>query len=129
MQWMYTFYNDIKSSVIVNGKISQSFFVKRGCRQGDPISPYLFILCAEVLACKIREDEKIKGIQIGNANFKISQFADDTNFLLNGDRSSFEQLFTQLDKFEQISGLRLNHGKTANIWLGSESNSPQKSSG
>ena len=82
-------------------KISQSFFVKRGCRQGDPIS-YLFILCAEVLACKLHEDDKNEGIQIGNANFKISQFADDTIFLLNGDRSSFEELFTQLYKFEQI---------------------------
>ena len=123
IQWISSFYNDIKSSVIVNGKISQSFSVERGCRQGDPISPYLFILCAEVLACKIREDEEIKAIRIGNIDYKISQFADDTNFLLNGDRHSFEKLFLQLDRFANISGLKLNHEKTVNVWLGSKTNS------
>ena len=61
-QWIESFYSNIKSSVIVNGKASQSFPVQRGCRQGDPISPYLFILCVEVLACKIRQNKAIKGV-------------------------------------------------------------------
>ena len=121
IQWVSAFYKDIKSSIIVNGQASSSFNIERGCRQGDPISPYLFILCAEVLACRIREDENIKGIKIDDTEFKISQFADDTTSLLNGDRHSFEQLFRQLDYFGEISGLKLNAEKTNNVWLGNKS--------
>ena len=123
IQWVSAFYKDIKSSIIVNGQASSSFNIERGCRQGDPISPYLFILCAEVLACRIREDDNIKGIKIDDTEFKISQFADDTTSLLNGDRHSFEQLFRQLDYFGEISGLKLNAEKTNNVWLGNKRNS------
>jgi hypothetical protein len=84
---------------------------ERGCRQGDPISPYLFVLCAEILACKIREDVDIKGINIANTEFKVSQFADDTSLLLNGDKESYEKLFQILNEFEQFSSLKLNYEK------------------
>merc|ERR1712074_74685 len=123
IQWVSAFYKDIKSSIIVNGQASSSFNIERGCRQGDPISPYLFILCAEVLASRIREDDNIKGIKIDDTEFKISQFADDTTSLLNGDRHSFEQFFRQLDYFGEISGLKLNAEKTNNVWLGNKRNS------
>jgi exonuclease III len=123
ISWVSAFYKDIKSSVTVNGMTSRQFNVRRGCRQGDPISPYLFILCAEVLACRIREDEEIKGIQISDVEFKITQFADDTSLLQNGDRRSYDKLFTILESFENISGLKLNYEKTVNVWLGSKRNS------
>ena len=50
----------------------------------------MFILCAEVLACKIREHKVIKGIQISGTGFKITQFAGDTSLLLEGDKNSYE---------------------------------------
>ena len=123
IKWVSAFYQDIKSSIIVNGQASTSFKIERGCRQGDPISPYLFILCAEILACRIREDTDIKAIKIEENEFKISQFADDTTFLLEGDRNSFEKLFEQLNFFGEISGLKLNAEKTNNVWLGRKINS------
>jgi hypothetical protein len=107
----------------VNGKASQNFDIKRGCRQGDPISPYLFILCAELLACKIRENNQIKGIKVLETECKISQFADDTTLLLEGDKESYVELFHTLDQFEKISGLKINYDKTCNVWLGSKINS------
>ena len=61
-RWIYIFYKNIKSTVIVNGQITQWFTVERGCRQGDPISPYIFILYVEMLAIIVREDSDIKGI-------------------------------------------------------------------
>ena len=54
------------------------FSIGRGCRQGDPISPYIFILCVEVLGIMIRKSKDVKGIKINNVEFKLSKYADDT---------------------------------------------------
>ena len=69
-RWIDTFYKKLKSTVIVNGQTSQWFTVERGCRQGDPTSPYIFILCVEILAIMIREDSNIKGIWINKVEHK-----------------------------------------------------------
>ena len=50
-----------------------------GVRQSCPLSPYLFILGAEILSTKIRQSELVKGIKIYGNEVKVSQFADDTN--------------------------------------------------
>ena len=118
IRWIKTFYNNIKSSVLVNGNPTPWFSIERGCRQGDPISPYIFILCAEILAIMIKEDELIKGIQIGDTDHKITQFADDTQLLNSGDKISFERSISLLDKFGRVSGLLMNSDKTQAIWLG-----------
>ena len=85
-RWIEMFYTNIKSTVIVNGQPSKWFPICRGCRQGDPISPYLFILCVKILGIMIRENKDIKGIFVNNVEHKLSQYADDTEFLLAGDR-------------------------------------------
>ena len=122
-QWISTFYKDIKSSVTVNGQLSQWFAIQRGCRQGDPISPYLFILCVEILAIMIRQNKYIKGIFIGETEYKISQYADDTEITLEGDKNSFEETVKTINTFGKASGLFLNAGKTSAIWLGNKRNS------
>ena len=48
--WIETFYKNISSCVINNGMCTSHFEIQRGVRQGDPMSPYLFIIVAEVLA-------------------------------------------------------------------------------
>ena len=70
-KWVKTFYNNIKSAVNQGGNLSEFFRIERGCRQGDPLSPYLFILCAEIMAIKIRENPKIKGIKVLHMNMKF----------------------------------------------------------
>ena len=121
--WIATFYRDLMSCVIVNGQVSSWFQVERGCRQGDPISPYLFVLVAEILALMIRENSDIRGIIIHDTEHKISQYADDTEFLLEGDRGSFETCINIINKFSNVSGLFMNSSKTSAIWLGSMKNS------
>ena len=63
-RWILTFYTNINSCVHMNGQYSQRFDVKRGTRQGDPLSPYLFLICAELLASVIRQNENIHGMNI-----------------------------------------------------------------
>ena len=119
-QWIKVFYKDISSAVIQSGKISSFFKIGRGCRQGDPPSPYLFIICVEVLAVKIRNNKNIKGIKVNNVEFRISKYADDTSIILDGSESSLNQTISELERFSRISGLHVNFEKTQLVWIGSE---------
>ena len=99
---------------------SDYFFPQRGCRQGDPISPYLFLLCAEVLGILIRKNKDITGIIVGDVEFKLSQYADDTSLFSNGSPESMDGILRTLDYFACISGLRINFSKTKMVWIGSK---------
>ena len=98
--------------------MSPWFEVGRGCRQGDPISPYLFLLCSEVLAHAIRKNPEVKGYLVNEMEIKISQYADDTTFFLDGSKSSFENCIELVTQFGDMSGLKLNMDKTKVIWFG-----------
>ena len=104
--------------VQLNGFFSDSFPIGRGCRQGDPISPYIFILCAELLAIKIKQCSDIKGITINGIEYKISQLADDTSLLLDGSDTSLNCALNMLHAFSLFSGLNVNFDKTNVIWIG-----------
>ena len=110
---------DSELCVIQCGHSSRFFPVQRGCRQGDPISPYLFLICVEIMAVRIREDSKVKGIRIGNREVKLFQYADDTGMLLDGSKSSILSALHLLEEFAKYSGLKPNIDKTQAIWLGS----------
>ena len=77
-------YSDIESTVVNNGNRTILFKLSKGVRQGCPLSPYLYILSAELLANKIRQDSTMKGIKIFGNEIMLSQFADNTT-LLNAD--------------------------------------------
>ena len=119
-KWIEVFYTNITSSVIQNGHLSSFFEISRGCRQGDPLSPYIFIICAEFLANKIRQNKNIKGINVRNSEHKISQYADDTSVFLDGSEKSLKALLKELEYFARISGLKVNFDKTQLVWIGSK---------
>ena len=114
------FCNDVKSCVLQNGIISQYFSPERGCRQGDPVSQYLFVLCAEILGILIRKNKDIKGIIIDGEEYKISQYADDASIILEGSPTSMDGIIRDLDYFAIISGLKINILKTKLVWIGSK---------
>lgn len=118
--WITVLYNNSCSAVTQCGYLSEFFKLGRGCRQGDPISPYLFILCAEILSIRIRNNKNIKGIKIGNEEYKFSQYADDASAFLDGSRTSLEQTLQELETFADISGLKTNFDKTQVVWIGAK---------
>ena len=76
-----------------NGLCSDYFELTRGVRQGDPLSPYLFLLDVETLAIAIiRANEEIKGIVINQKETKLLQYAGDTTAVL-ADLESAQKLF------------------------------------
>ena len=121
IHWVKTFYRNIQSCVINNGLSSEYFNLERGVRQGDPLSPYLFVVTIEILAIAIRQKKDIKGISIGSEETKILQYADDTTAIL-ADKSSATALFKLLDNFKVVSGLKINCSKTEAMWIGSSMN-------
>ena len=121
-RWFETLYKNASSSVIINGNISRPFQIQRSCRQGDPLSPYIFVLCAEILASMIRGNENIRGIQIRDLDFKITQYADDTTLILDGSEKSLQNAMSTLNKFRDMSGLKINNDKTVAVWIGSFKN-------
>lgn len=116
IRWIKLLYSNISSCVTNNGNASAFFSVERGVRQGCPVSPLLFILVAEVLACNIRSDPTLLGISVGDEVFKICQLADDTTLFIK-DLDSLGNAFKVLERFSQISGLKLNKKKTQVIPL------------
>ena len=123
--WVKVFYTDIQSAVLNNGYATNWIKPSTGVRQGSPLSPYLFILAAELMSMKIRQSSAVKGISIFEREIKISQFADDTN-LLCFDLSSVEKGLQIAVDFGEISGLRLNLEKTKAMWLGKWSGKKNK---
>ena len=73
IQWIKTPFSNCESCVMNNG-----FSTK----QGDPLSPYIFILVLEILFIQVRNDPSVKGFKIGDIEIRLSAFADDTTFFV-----------------------------------------------
>jgi hypothetical protein len=83
-------------------------------------------LCAEVLALKIRQNSKVKGFKIGNWEHKLDMYADDLTCYLDGSEASLQSTIDTLDKFQKISGLKINLGKCKAVWIGKNRFSKEK---
>ena len=120
VKWVHTLYTGANMRIILNGYLSGKIELKRGVRQGDPLSPLLYVLCVEVLASQIRSSPFISGFLLpgsGGAHFRVRQYADDTTTFLKN-VSSLVQLFNLVSIYERGSGAKLNRSKTEAMWLG-----------
>lgn len=123
IKWINVLYNEAQLCVIQNGIFSQFFKIGRGCRQGDPVSPYIFNLCVEIMGYMIRQNKNIKGIKIGKEKICLLQYADDTVLFLDGSEKSLKSSLDLLFQFSKFSGLKPNITKTKALWIGSKVNS------
>ena len=76
-----------ESCVMNNGLSTGYFKLSRGTKQGDPLSPYLFILVLEILFIQVRNDPSVQGFKMGDIEIKLSAFADDTTLFVRNKES------------------------------------------
>ena len=74
----------------------------------------------------IKKEESIKGININNILFTLSQYADDTQIFLDGSEASLRATLQILEIFYNMSGLKINKDKTKALWIGSKINSTER---
>ena len=110
--------NGSKSLVTQNGFFSDPIMLCRGCRKGDPVSPYIFVICEEILGIAIKENRRIEGISIYGHEHKISQYADDTTLVIKNDKGNLNRVLDTLKLFHSVSGLKVNIEKTKVVQLG-----------
>uniref|UniRef100_A0A670K3C9 Reverse transcriptase domain-containing protein n=1 Tax=Podarcis muralis TaxID=64176 RepID=A0A670K3C9_PODMU len=105
-------YSDQRAKLIINNNLSSSFTIAKGTRQGCPLSPLLFIMVLEIIANKIRETPKIRGIRIGEKEFKLKAYADDLVLSLEDPIESANNALELLEEFGKLSGFKLNKKTT-----------------
>ncbi|RVW23312.1 LINE-1 reverse transcriptase-like [Vitis vinifera] len=126
MRWMWSCVSSAKFSILVNGVPAGFFPSTRGLRQGDPLSPYLFVMGMEVLDVLIRravEGGYLSGCNIrggSRTSLNISHlfFADDTIVFCEASKEQVSHLSWILFWFEAASGLRINLAKSEIIPIG-----------
>ena len=111
--------NNNFSRILLNGFLGEKIYVRKGIRQGDPVSGYLFNIAVEILAKQIAKSNKLNGIRLDSTEVRISQYADDTILFLDGSERSLNGVTEELNEFSEQSGLKLNWEKTSCLPLGS----------
>jgi hypothetical protein len=105
-------YDKPTANIILNGEKLKPFPLKSGMRQGCTLSPLLFNKVLEFLARAIRQEEEIKGIQIGKEAVKISLFADDMILYLKDPKNSTQKLLETINSYSKVAGYKINLQKS-----------------
>lgn len=105
-------------SVRVNQSLFWEFLPHRGLRQGDPLSPYIFVICAQVFSAIINRETTtnlFRGVKIANNCPMMSHlfFADDSLIFVRATRNDFLMVKHCIDMYEVASGQVINFEKSA----------------
>ncbi|RVW14425.1 LINE-1 retrotransposable element ORF2 protein [Vitis vinifera] len=117
-KWMSGCLSSVSYAILVNGSAKGWVKASRGLRQGDPLSPFLFTLVADVLSrmlMRAEERNMMEGFRVGRNRTRVShlQFADDTIFFSNSREEELQTLKSLLLVFGHISGLKVNLNKSS----------------
>ena len=123
---MLLFFSTVRFSVLVNGSLVGFFGSSRGLRQGDLLSPLLFLLIMEVLNRILKKTEEggfIQGFHVGPINstgIYVSHllFADDTILFCDASREQILSIRLVLTCFQAFTGLKVNVGKSEIVSIG-----------
>ncbi|CAJ2652296.1 unnamed protein product [Trifolium pratense] len=115
-RWIHACVCQSSKSVLVNGNPTEEFSVGKGLRQGDPMSPFLFLIVAEGLSGLMNKavgSGSFHGYKVNNnLMFHTLQFADDTIIVGEGNWDNLWTIKTVLRSFELVSGLKVNFFKS-----------------
>ncbi|RVW99827.1 putative ribonuclease H protein [Vitis vinifera] len=126
INWMKWCWFTATFSILINGCPTGFFRSSRGLRQGDPLSPYLFLFAMEALSqllSRARNEGFFSGFKVGGRGREgliVSHllFADDTLIFCNADAVQLQYLSWTFMWFEAISGLKVNLSKSEAIPVG-----------
>ena len=119
LQWIRLILNSGTSSILLNGVSGKKFKCKRGVRQGDPLSPLLFVQAAELLQYVVN-DALLQGylklpLAQPTNDFPIVQYADDTIVIMEVDVNQLIHLKGLLQSFATSTSLLVNYSKSSMI--------------
>ncbi|KAL5569691.1 hypothetical protein UlMin_026266 [Ulmus minor] len=103
------FISSVSFSFLLNCEVKGNIISGRGLRQGDPLSPFLFLFCSEGLSCllnKMEENGRIHGLRFGRGTFSISHllFVDDSFIFMNANKEDAKILYDVLHFYGEASG-------------------------
>ena len=117
LQWIRSIFQSSTSAVLLNGVPRKIFHCKRGVRQGDPLSPLLFVLATDFIQ-KILNNARINHLLSlpvtlpSDEDFSILQYADDTLIFMKGDINELNNLKDILSSFAESTSLGVNFDKS-----------------
>nr|GEU95953.1 RNA-directed DNA polymerase, eukaryota, reverse transcriptase zinc-binding domain protein [Tanacetum cinerariifolium] len=115
IKWILGCLHSKSSSILINGSPTREFNIQRGLRQGDPLSPFLFIIAMEGLHVAMEDVMAAglyKGFKINTFNISHLFFADDALFIGDWSKNNIKSLVLILECFHQVSGLKINFHKS-----------------
>jgi hypothetical protein len=110
--WLDDIFTSSRSAVLLNGVPGRWIRCVRGLRQGDPLSPYLFLIIADVLQRLVRRDTVLQHPLVDGAACPVLQYADDTLLIFRADVGAARRLRSLLGQFELATGLAINYSKS-----------------
>ena len=105
-------YEKLTANIILNSEKLKAFPLRSGTRQGCPLSQLLFNILFEVLARVIRQEKKIKSIQIEKEEVKLSLFANNMTLYTENSKDSIKKLLELINKFSKVAGYKINTQKS-----------------
>ena len=110
INWVRTIYSNASSVISINGHFSERIPLKRGVRQGCPLSALLYVLVIEILALQLRHNPNIVGFTVGGEKIVSAHYMDDTTIIIKQNRC-FKEVIKELELYEQATEAKVNYKK------------------